>query len=217
MAPADRPPESPPETTGGSPVEGSQPQIAQHAGTDRAEAPGSRSFRGKGWFWIPIAPLIALDLWSKAAVFSFLAERYGAADMRVKHPIWGGPVSFDLVQWYNTGTVWGLFREFNSALVALRFAAIGLLIWFAWSTPRTARLQLTVLGMLLAGAVGNLYDNLTVRVATDPRFDGGVRDFLLFSFGTDDPYVFPAFNVADSCITVGALCLVVLLWRDDRG
>ena len=64
--------------------------------------------------------------------------------------------------------------------------------------------------MLLAGAVGNLYDNLTVSVR---GFEGGVRDFLHFSFGS---YEFPAFNVADSCITIGALCLIVLLLREER-
>ena len=44
----------------------------------------------------------------------------------------------------------------------------------------------------------------------------GVRDFLEFYARIGDgTYVFPAFNVADSCITVGAITLAVLLWRDD--
>jgi len=172
--------------------------------------------RGKAWFWAPVLPLIALDLWTKHAVFEHLEARFGVANVHARQPVWGGWMSFDLVQWYNTGTVWGLFQDFNAALVGLRFVAIGLLIWFAWSVPRRARMQLVVLGMLLAGAVGNLYDNLTVRVPGFEEFDRGVRDFLLFSFGTDDPYRFPAFNVADSCITIGALCLIVLLLREEQ-
>jgi len=53
------------------------------------------------------------------------------------------------------------------------------------------------LGLILGGAVGNLIDRL--------RF-GGVVDFLDFR-------VWPVFNLADSCITVGAALLAVSLWR----
>ena len=64
-----------------------------------------------------------------------------------------------------------------------------------------------VFGLILAGAIGNLYDNLT-----QPH--GGVRDFLKFYLVVDgEPWVFPAFNVADSCICVGAITLALLLWR----
>jgi lipoprotein signal peptidase len=57
--------------------------------------------------------------------------------------------------------------------------------------------------------LGNLYDNLFM-----PR--RAVRDFLLFFRvrGDETEAHFPAFNVADSCITVGAIVLLVLLWRD---
>ena len=46
------------------------------ASSDQADPDKARSlFRGKLWFWGPIAPLVALDLWSKSAAFSFL-ERH---------------------------------------------------------------------------------------------------------------------------------------------
>ncbi|MEM7204394.1 MAG: signal peptidase II [Planctomycetota bacterium] len=168
-------------------------------------------FRGKLWFWLPIAPLVALDLWSKSAVFAFLADRYGGSEMYWKHPVWSPDalVQFHLVAWRNTGTVWGLGQDFNKALIALRCVALGLIVFFAWRMPTRARLEQLVLGMILAGAIGNLYDNLTER-------EGGVRDFLLFSavFGGEE-WRFPAFNVADSCICVGAFTLAFLLWRRD--
>jgi signal peptidase II len=77
------------------------------------------------------------------------------------------------------------------------------------TTSQRARLQLTVLSLVFAGAVGNLYDNFV-------RADRSVRDFLYFSGTWPFEWRFPAFNVADSCITVGAIGLFLLLWREDR-
>ena len=63
---------------------------------------------------------------------------------------------------------------------------------------------------IVAGAVGNLYDNLT-------EANQGVRDFLLFSIVIDgERWKWPAFNVADACICVGAITLALLLWRSDE-
>ena len=53
------------------------------------------------------------------------------------------------------------------------------------------------LGLILAGTVGNLYDRVTL---------GKVIDFLLFHY---QGHAFPAFNVADSAITVGAGLLIL--------
>ena len=165
---------------------------------------------GKLWFWLPIAPLVALDLWSKTAVFAFL-DANPARPHVVFH--WTDKVRFSLVTVWNQGTIWGLGQNLHGALVALRFVAIGVLLTFAARTLRHQRGTLVALGVILAGAIGNLWDNLT---EAEPRHlgGGGVRDFLLFEFGPR--YAdFPAFNVADSCITCGAITLAILLWRSD--
>jgi signal peptidase II len=170
-----------------------------------------RWFAGKGWFWIPIAPLVALDLWSKAVVFTFLQERYGHLLQQVReHRILEQPFGFSLVEWRNTGTIWGLGQGLTLPLILLRFVALGFLVWFAARTPSARRLKLLVLGAITAGAIGNLHDNLT-------EADRAVRDFLLFyvTRGDGTRAIFPAFNVADSCITVGAIALLILLWRED--
>lgn len=173
-------------------------------------------FRGKAFFWVPIAPLVALDLWSKSAVFAHMQARFGSRALHAELPVWDGPVSLSLRHWYNTGTVWGLFRDFNTPLVVLRIVAIGVLLWFARATARRARGMQLVLGMILAGAAGNLHDNLTVDPPGLEQFKGGVRDFLSFTFHLGGgEWEFPAFNVADSCITVGAISLIFLLWRRD--
>ena len=170
-----------------------------------------RGFDGKLWFWLPWPLLVVADLWSKSAVFAFLAERFPDHPEMRRPPylVWDGPVRFELVSWGNTGTIWGLFQDGTVVLMALRCVALVALLWFVRVTSRGARLQLFVLSLVFAGAIGNLYDNFV-------REDRSVRDFLAFTFGGRDGYAFPAFNVADSCITVGAIGLFLLLWRDDR-
>lgn len=176
-----------------------------------AETPKLTLFRGKLRFWGTAVPLVALDLWSKAAVFAFLrVSGPGGATSFPDYTIWGDPVHFHLVAWLNTGTIWGLFKEWTLPLTVLRSLALVLLLYFAARSSSRARLQLHVLGLIFAGALGNLYDNLT-------QPNGGVRDFLLFFVREEGGRrQFPAFNVADSCITVGAFALILLLWRSEK-
>jgi signal peptidase II len=172
-------------------------------------------FGGKLWFWLPILPLLVLDLLSKHWVFGFLeAENPALNHYNREQEIWGGAISFKLVQWYNTGTVWGLAQDFPTGLRILRCVAVLVILAFVRRTSQHARLALLALGVILAGALGNLYDNFTVVVEGRPDLMGGVRDFLQFTFWG---WPFPAFNVADSCITVGAISLAVwLLFLDPR-
>lgn len=184
-------------------------ESAEASRAEASEAEDPSLFRGKLIFWVPILPLVVLDLWSKYAVFSFLEAEYPQVSFLNRgHEVWGGPVSFKFVQWYNTGTVWGLGQAFPIGLRVLRCVAVVVILAFVWRTSQKARLALLALGVILAGALGNLYDNFTVVVTERPRFNGGVRDFLHFNFWGWD---FPAFNVADSCITVGAIALAVWL------
>jgi lipoprotein signal peptidase len=185
-------------------------------GTPAAAASAeSKGFGGKPWFWWPWPLLVVADLWSKHAVFDFLQAvatqgGYGTAREHDRPPylVFDGWLRFDLVSWGNTGTIWGIFKDGTLALMVLRCCAVVGLLWFVRGTPRTWRLQQFVLSLILAGAIGNLYDNFT-------RADRSVRDFLFFSGTWPVKWDFPAFNVADSCITVGAGLLLILLWRAD--
>ena len=182
------------------------------AGSPRATTAESVGFAGRWWFWLPWPLLVAADLLSKSWVFAFLSERHPQLieDRRPPYLIFDSDlVRFDLVTWGNPGTIWGLFQNGTVVLMVLRcFAVIGLL-WFVRRTPVQARLRQLVLSLVFAGAIGNLYDNFV-------RADRSVRDFLRFSGRWPVEWEFPAFNVADSCITVGAIGLFLLLWRDDR-
>jgi signal peptidase II len=180
------------------------------AAAERPRPEVGRGFGGKLLFWLPWPLLVVLDLWSKAAVFAFLAEKSPyVPEAQRAFLVFEGAVRFELVAWGNTGTIWGLFQDGTIVLMVLRCLALFGLLWFVWTTRRTARLQLFVLSLVFAGAVGNLYDNFV-------RADRSVRDFLHFSGTWPITWDFPAFNVADACITVGAIGLFLLLWRDDR-
>ena len=181
-----------------------------------SEGGSGEGFGGKLWFWLPIAPLVALDLWSKSAVFEFL-KAGGKFNPMARHEVFDTAfVRFQFVNWHNPGTVWGLFQEFNQPLRYVRLLAIAIIFWFVYKTPRTSRVTIAALGLIMAGALGNLYDNF-LHVADWERDLGAVRDFLFFSdfFGLES-WDFPAFNVADSCITVGAVALFVILWSTDK-
>jgi signal peptidase II len=102
----------------------------------------------------------------------------------------------------NRGIAFGMFSEPPSSLtsiilVLVSVAAIGLVSALLWQNPSTAVRAGTGLALILGGAAGNLLDRL-VR--------GHVVDFLDFYVGS---YHWPAFNLADSAICVGA---AALLW-----
>lgn len=180
-----------------------------------AMAAEDRLFAGKRLFWLPVLPLVALDLWSKWAAFDFL--RVGGKFVpEARHEVFDSWITrFELVNWHNPGTVWGLFQDFNQPLRLVRLVAIAIILWFVYKTPRTARVTLVALGLIMAGALGNLYDNF-LHTSDWERDYGAVRDFLFFSnFFGQETWDFPAFNVADSCITVGAATLFVILWSGD--
>jgi len=105
---------------------------------------------------------------------------------------------FNLVLVWNTGVSFGMFQSGGEAgrwaLVALSLAiSVILLLWLRREQSLVSRLAIW---LILAGALGNVIDRI--------RF-GAVVDFLDFhAFG----YHWPAFNVADSAIVVGAVVLV---------
>lgn len=110
------------------------------------------------------------------------------------------PGLFDLVHARNTGIAFSMFADSGDLvrewlLPALTLAAIVFVLVLFWRYDGGLRGH-TALSLILAGAAGNLYDRLLY---------GYVTDFLDVYVGS---YHWPAFNVADSCITIGALLLL---------
>ena len=108
------------------------------------------------------------------------------------HVIWR--LDFDLS--YNTGSAFSLFRGATGVIVVVAVALVSVLLVLVWRAPSLGRAA--VLGLILGGALGNLADRFFRGL------HGAVVDFVDFHF-------FPSFNVADSCITVGCILLVVSL------
>jgi len=106
---------------------------------------------------------------------------------------------FNLVLTWNRGVSFGLFNQdsaWNVVLFSLLAAAIvvALLVWL-WRSP--SPLVAAGIGFVIGGAIGNVIDRLRL---------GAVTDFLDFHWAA---WHFPAFNLADSCITVGVALLVL--------
>lgn len=99
---------------------------------------------------------------------------------------------------YNSGSAFSLFTGAPAVLGAVALVLVGVLVWLAW-TARSAAVSAAV-GLVLGGALGNLAD----RVFRGHH--GDVVDFVTLSH-------WPTFNVADACITVGVVLLLVLFWR----
>ncbi|WP_421866899.1 signal peptidase II [Motiliproteus sp.] len=145
---------------------------------------------GLGWLWLALLVLV-LDQASKQ-----LAD----AMLEYARPVTLLPV-FDLTLLYNKGAAFsflsdqgGWQRWFFSA-VALGVG--GYLLYWLSRTPRTQRLLCVSLTLILGGALGNLIDRLLL---------GHVIDFISLHW---QQYYYPAFNIADCAITVGA---VLLIW-----
>ena len=100
----------------------------------------------------------------------------------------------ELVNTRNTGVAFGLLSGGGALVTAITLAALAaLLVFFARNVDRPLAWLPT--GLLLGGAVGNLIDRLGGE---------GVTDFVKLP-------AWPAFNVADVCITVGVVALVYVL------
>lgn len=112
------------------------------------------------------------------------------------------PNFFRLTHVENRGAAFGLFAESPSEwkiAVLVLFSIVALVIVSAllWRNSHSISSTGVGLALILGGALGNLWDRLV---------SGRVVDFLLFYIGR---YQWPAFNVADSAIVIGAGLLVV--------
>ncbi len=111
------------------------------------------------------------------------------------------PGFFDLVHRHNRGVAFSLFANqdapwLSPLLICFSLVMIVLLAWLLGTPHAGGRLARFGLALILGGAAGNV---------TDRILRGSVVDFADFYIGT---HHWPAFNVADSAITIGA-CLVI--------
>lgn len=141
------------------------------------------------WLWIALAVLL-LDQWTKGLV---------SGSLRLYEQIEVLPF-FNITLAYNEGAAFsflagaGGWQRWFFTLVAL-VASVVILIWLV--RGRDGPAVAAALSLILGGALGNLWDRIAL---------GHVVDFLDFHWAG---WHFPAFNVADSAITVGAALIII--------
>lgn len=136
--------------------------------------------------------LLILDQLTKLWILKNIA--YGTAKIII-------PGFFNLSHVRNKGGIFGLFSHTGNSTIFLLLTiasliALALVIYYFVITPASERLLKFTLTLIMVGALGNLLDRI---------LRGYVIDFLDFYIGKNH---FPSFNVADSCITIGAIMLI---------
>lgn len=155
------------------------------------------------WFPFLLALIIiGADRWSKLTVKHSMT----AFDSIPLVPGW-----LRLIHTENPGAAFGILAEGNHWLRSgILIGVSGLVLVFVISALWSGRsgfrspLSRVALGLVLGGAAGNLYDRIV---------HGTVTDFIEVYHGG---WSFPAFNVADSAITIGAMLLIVELIQPRR-
>ena len=106
---------------------------------------------------------------------------------------------FNLVITYNRGVSFGMFSGEETwkpwALIVLSLVIVGALLW--WLRRAPSRTLALAVGLICGGALGNVIDRVYLP---------GVVDFLDFHWGS---WHWPAFNIADSAITIGVAIVVL--------
>lgn len=166
--------------------------------TTRPDSGAARE--SSGWIWLPLALLmIVADQLSKAWIVQHFALYERKRILAV----------LDITLVYNTGAAFSFLSEASGwqkwLFVALALlVGAGIVAWMGRLRARSQALLCCSLALILAGALGNVIDRLRI---------GHVVDFVHAHW--NDAY-FPAFNVADSAITVGAILLLLDAWRESR-
>ena len=146
---------------------------------------------GRLWRWLGIAlAVVLLDQFTKTLILGY----FQLGDSRTVTPF------FNVVRVHNSGAAFSFLAGASGwqrwFFVVLGVAAAGFIVWMLARHAAQA-LFCSALALILGGAVGNVIDRL---------LHGHVVDFVQLHWRG---WYFPAFNVADSAITVGAALLVV--------
>jgi signal peptidase II len=158
-----------------------------------------KEVRPAHWLWLSLAVLVA-DRATKECI-----ERLTSPYFRLELV----PHFAALVHSVNTGMAFGLLGESPAKwvsifLMGIAAAVVILLVWWLLTGRAGGSLTQAGLALIAGGAAGNLLDRV---------IHGGVTDFLELRAGS---FVWPAFNVADSAVTVGAFLILAELLRSEQ-
>ena len=115
------------------------------------------------------------------------------------------PHFFNLTYVTNTGAAWGILSGRYWLLLTISAAVFFAALWFMQYLTEGWKERYFAVLLILSGILGNCIDRL---------FRGAVVDFLQFYIGK---FVWPSFNVADSCICIGVFIYILsTLFRPNR-
>src|SRR5215472_12360026 len=153
-----------------------------------------------GWRWLPLSlAVIVADRIVKLWMIHHFAPLERVHVLKV----------LDIILTYNTGAAFSFLADASGwqrwlfVLLALGVSA-ALIVWMRRLNARIHGLLACGLALIVGGALGNMIDRLT---------SGRVVDFIHVHWGA---HYFPAFNIADSAITIGAALLILDAWREGR-
>ena len=151
------------------------------------------------WLWLAVVVVIA-DQGTK-----FIAEQ-----LLIAHEPVAVLPFFNFYLTYNTGAAFSFLRDAGGwqrwLFATLSIGVSGFIVVWLSRLPKGNGWLACALALVLGGAVGNLLDRLA-------RTDGGVVDFIDVYYGT---WHWPAFNIADSAISIGAVMLVLSAIRGEK-
>lgn len=105
-----------------------------------------------------------------------------------------------IVNWKNTGAAFGILPSLGDFIAILAVVVAIAIVYYFPRVPREDWTLRLAMGLEFGGALGNLFDRLTI---------GWVTDFVSI-------WRFPVFNVADFCITMGVIVLLLGVWSQER-
>ena len=151
-------------------------------------------------FWPVVVALVLADRVTKSVAEELLWPR------GVPRPVFGDAEWFRWTLVYNPGAAFGLHLGPYSRWIflALTLGALGILYHLYRTTAAGHRVRVLAVGLVTAGALGNLIDRIV-----SPN---GVVDFIDVGIGDAR---WPTFNVADMAVSCGAILLAMVLWRED--
>ena len=142
-----------------------------------------------------------------------LLDQFVKEIIKASIPVWGQETVlqgfFNIVHVLNKGAAFGIFNTQGSTwqpvfFIAVTFLAVIVIYVLLRQAEQKRPLYVFALSSILGGALGNLTDRLR---------QGVVIDYLDFSLGR---FHWPAFNIADLAISIGALCLLVDFYKRER-
>lgn len=142
--------------------------------------------------WIVVIAVLVADRVTKVLCLQYLVP-LGTV------PVINGVFHLTYVE--NTGAAFGMLQGKNWFFIPAVILVSIVLVYLIWSMKDASRYMRISLALILGGAIGNLIDRLWL---------GYVVDFLDFR-------VWPVFNVADSCVVVGAVLLGYLVVVKGEG